>query len=119
MKRLISPFLLIASLVSARPCFSQYGDSPSTLQKDTLPPAINWNSPPVKRVFPYKSFIVPAVFVAYGVFSIQNYDLRKVNEKLKEEVYTDRSSPQKLNIDNYLVFAPALRIRLECHGYQG
>jgi len=110
MNRVITPFLLIASLASARPCFSQYGDSLPTLQKDTLPPAINWNSPPVKRVFPYKSFIVPAAFVAYGVFSIQNNDLRKVNEKVKEEVYTDRSSPQKTNIDNYLVFAPAVAV---------
>lgn len=68
-----------------------------------------WSTPPERRVFPYKSFLVPAVMVAYGYTSTHNNKLNKWNLKAKQEIYTERQ-PSKTSIDNYLVFAPAVAV---------
>ena len=119
-KRALTPIFLIVSLLSTRTSYCQYSDSLSALKKDTLPPAINWDAANVKKGFPYKSFIVPAAMVTYGIFSLSNHDLLHVNEKIKEEVYTDRGSTKKTPIDNYLVFAPIAAVYgLNAMGIQG
>ena len=119
-KKALTPLFLIVSLLSARQSFCQYTDSLSALKKDTLPPAINWDAATVKKGFPYKSFIVPAAMVAYGVFSLNNHDLLHVNKTIKEEVYTDRGSTKTTPIDNYLVFAPIVAVYgLNAMGIQG
>jgi hypothetical protein len=105
-KKIVAPFFLITSLLSARTSYCQYTDSLSNLKRDTLPPAIHWDRATVKNVFPYKSLAVTSVLVTYGFLSIHNKDLQQVNEKVKEEVYTDRGSTKKTPIDTYLVFAP-------------
>jgi PAP2 superfamily len=116
----LTPIFLIVSLMSARPSYCQYRDSLSALKKDTVPPAINWDAANVKKGFPYKSFIVPATLVTYGILSLHNHDLLSVNQKIKEEVYTDRGSTQKTPVDNYLVFAPIVAVYgLNAMGIQG
>jgi len=78
--------------------------------KDSLPSkVINWNTPPAKRAFPYKSFLLPATFVAYGIVSLNTDAFRDVNETVKEEVYTERH-PRAMHLDNYLQYAPAVAV---------
>ena len=77
--------------------------------QDSLPKSIIWSTPPERRVFPYKSFLVPAVMVAYGYTATHNNKLNKWNLKAKQEIYTERQ-PSKTSIDNYLVFAPAVAV---------
>jgi hypothetical protein len=120
MKKILSPLLLISFFLSAHTGFCQYSEPSTTRSRDSLPPRINWNEPAVKRSFPYKSFIVPSAMLAYGVFSLQNNGLRTVNEKLKEEVYMERSSKQTTPIDNILPFVPIAAVYgLNAMGIQG
>ena len=99
------------ALACAVPAHAQYADSLSvTHPPDTISSTIRWNTPPQKRVFPYKSFIVPAVMVVYGVTSLNNKELRSVNLKVKEEVYTERTNKNQLHIDNFLQYSPALAV---------
>ncbi len=72
-------------------------------------PVIDWNTPPAKRIFPYKSFILPATLVAYGVVSLYADMLQDVNETLHEEIYTEHQ-PRKTSTDNYLQFLPAVAV---------
>jgi hypothetical protein len=72
--------------------------------------SVNWNTAPVKRLFPYKSFILPAALVAYGVVSLHNDGLQDINESIKEELYTERSNQHAIHIDNYLQFGPAIAV---------
>jgi hypothetical protein len=110
MNKLITPFFLIASLLSARPSYSQYRDSIPARQQDTLRPKINWDAAAVKKGFPYKSFIVPSAMVVFGVVTSQSKGLWSVNEKIKEEVYTDRSSTKTTPVDTYLALAPVFAV---------
>jgi hypothetical protein len=120
MKKIISPLLLISFLLSASTGFCQYSEPSTKLSKDSLPPRISWDEPAVKRSFPYKSFIVPAAMVTYGVFSLQNNGLRNVDEKVQEEVYTERSSKHTTPIDNILPFIPIAAVYgLNAMGIQG
>jgi membrane-associated phospholipid phosphatase len=78
--------------------------------KDSLPSRVsNWNAPPVKRGFPYKSFLLPTTFVAYGIVSLNTHLFRDFNETVKEEVYTERQ-PRAMHLDNYLQYAPAVAV---------
>lgn len=98
-------------LISAMPGYAQYTDTLSAGKSaDSISHSINWNTPPVKRVFPYKSFIVPAVMVVYGVTSLHSDGLKSVNLKVKEEVYTERSNKNSMHIDNFLLYSPALAV---------
>ena len=90
--------------------YSQYNNGFSSIKKDTLPPSINWNTATAPKGFPYKSFIVPAVLVTYGFTSLNNHGLSSVNDKFREEIYTERSSKQKTPIDNFLPFLPVVAV---------
>src|SRR5450631_37806 len=96
--KIISVFLLISALIPAHSGYCQYNNNSAASRQDSVPPRIHWDDAPVKRSFPYKTFIVHGVLVAYGFVSFHNDDLWKVNEKVKEEVYTERSSTQKTHI---------------------
>jgi hypothetical protein len=120
MKSILSPIFLISFFLSADIGFCQYSKPSTTLAQDSLPARLNWNEPAIKRSFPYKSFIVPSAMVAYGVFSLQNNELRSVNEKVKEEVYIERASKQTTPIDNILPFLPIAAVYgLNALGIQG
>jgi membrane-associated phospholipid phosphatase len=110
MKWIISPFLLVYILLSVQVANCQFNNDSTTSRQDSLPHHLNWDAPAIKKGFPYKSFIVPSALLAYGFISIHNNDLLKINEKVKEEVYTDRSSTQKMHLDNYLPFIPVAAV---------
>lgn len=110
MKKIITPFLLASALLSGTAGFGQYNNGLSAIKRDTLPPSFNWNEATAKKGFPYQSFIVPAVLVTYGFTSLHNDALLSVNNKFKEEIYTDGSSNQKTQIDNYLPFLPIVAV---------
>jgi hypothetical protein len=110
MKKILSPLFLISFFLSSHTGFCQYSEPSTSLSQDSLQPGISWNEPAVKRSFPHKSFIVPSAMVVYGVFSLQNNGLRNVNEKVKEEVYMERSSKQTTPIDNILPFVPIVAV---------
>jgi len=58
--------------------------------------------------------------VAYGVISLQNDGLRIFNNKVKEEVYLERSSKQTIPVDNILPFIPIVAVYgLDAMGIQG
>jgi membrane-associated phospholipid phosphatase len=113
MNKIISAgLLLLALFATSIPLAAQYTDalSPADTARTILPrPAIDWNTAPIKKVFPYKSFLLPATLVVYGIVSLHTDGLQDINEEVKEEVYTERS-PRKLHIDNYLQWSPALAV---------
>ncbi len=120
MKKIITPLLLATAFLSASPGYTQYAYLPPSGLQDSLTKKIDWNQNVSKKLFPYQSFIIPSALVVYGVVSIQNHSLWSVNEKLKEEVYTERGSVSKTHLDNYLPFLPALTVYgLNAAGIQG
>ena len=98
-------------LILAKPGYAQYTDS-STVSKsaDTTPYRINWSTPPIKRVFPYRQYILPATMVVYGITTLHVDGLKSVNSKIKEEVYTERSNKNPMHIDNFLMYAPGAAV---------
>jgi hypothetical protein len=120
LKKLITPLFLAIALFSGTTGYGQFNNGLSALKRDTLPPSFNWNDAKVQKGFPYKSFIVPSALVAYGVFSLNNSSLSSVNDKFKEEIYSERSSKQKTHIDNYLPFLPIVAVySLNALGIEG
>lgn len=112
MKKLLPCCCLALASLTNLTVVAQYTDSTAStkLVTDTSPRLpVDWSTPPVKRVFPYKSLMLPAVLVAYGFVSLNSDGLADINEKVKEEVYTERS-PKKVSIDNYLMFVPAAAV---------
>lgn len=77
---------------------------------DTVP-RFNWNQglPAWKQPFPFKSFFVPAVMIAYGATAVHNGTLQKFNGSVKEQVWEDNPH-SKTHIDNFLMFSPALAV---------
>jgi hypothetical protein len=65
--------------------------------------------PPQKRSFPTRMLLVPGVLIAYGATSISNEKLKHINAEVKEELWTERDH-RKLQIDNYLQWAPAAAV---------
>jgi hypothetical protein len=108
--KIIAPFLLASALLYGTAGYSQYNNGLTPIKKDSLPPNIDWTVATAQKGFPYKSFIVPSVLVAYGFTSLNNHALLSVNDKFKEEIYTERSSKQKTQIDNYLPFLPVVAV---------
>lgn len=53
--------------------------------------------------------IVPATFITYGVVSLKDKQLKELNSEVKEELWLEHSHA-KVNIDNYLQFAPAAAV---------
>ena len=112
MKRATSLCFFGLLLLSATSGYAQYTDTiPANKRSaDSVSALINWNTPPVKRVFPYKKFFVPAVMVAYGITSLKVEKLQNLNDKVKDEVYTDRTNKNAMHIDNYLLYSPAVAV---------
>ena len=121
MKKASTVCLLAICMLPVLKTHAQYTDTLSVITaKDTLPRTIDWNAAPLKRVFPYRQFFVPAVMVAYGITSLKANSLRQVNDKVKEELYTERGNKNGLHIDNYLLYAPAAAVyALNAAGIKG
>jgi membrane-associated phospholipid phosphatase len=58
-----------------------------------------------------KSLIVPGIFIVYGVVTLANDGLQKMNQNIREEIWLDHPH-QLTHIDNYMLVAPALSVYL-------
>jgi membrane-associated phospholipid phosphatase len=76
---------------------------------DTIPHKIDWNVGYIKKPFPYKSMIVPGILVAYGFTALNSHGLKSLNQKVKEEIWTE-DPHKKTTIDNYLQFGPGIAV---------
>jgi len=54
----------------------------------------------------YKNFIVPAVFIGYGIASLHFDGLKKINSSTRDEIFEHQ--PQNMTLDNYAQYAPAV-----------
>lgn len=107
-KSMVACLLVIAAL----PATAQYTDTtgkPAAATDTIVKPRIGGNRTITKNRFPYKSFILPATFVVYGVVSLHTDALQDINERVHEEVYTE-GQPGKTKLDNYLQYAPAVAV---------
>ncbi len=58
---------------------------------------------------PLKSLILPASFIAYGFVALNNKGLLKLDESIKEEIWTEYPH-RSVTVDNYLQYAPAAAV---------
>jgi membrane-associated phospholipid phosphatase len=97
-------FLLVLLLVICTVTFSQ--ELSPVLVSDSIP--VRHNSDTIKSgKFSWRSTVLPATFLAYGV-AAQNFDwLKNWNRSIKKEVWTDAPHKQ-VHFDNYLQWSPAV-----------
>ena len=55
--------------------------------------------------FHYKQLIIPAVFIGYGVYGLENHDIQLFNTEIREEV--TEHIDQKFTIDDISQYTPA------------
>jgi hypothetical protein len=82
----------------------------SGIRPDSIPRTIDWKmASSYQPAFPYKSFILPAALIGYGVATLNSGGLKHLNRDVKEQVWAD--NPHKtLPLDNYLMFGPTLAV---------
>ena len=95
MKKIIRPILFVLIFCCNNfLLIAQYTDTAKAIvagKDSTLRPSGNRNLPPAKKIFPYKSYLLPATFIVYGIVSMHTDALQDVNETVKEEIYTEGS----------------------------
>ncbi|MFM2229726.1 MAG: hypothetical protein RL607_984 [Bacteroidota bacterium] len=68
--------------------------------------------------FNYKSFILPAVMVGYGIIGLKNHEIQNINSDTRTEI--KEHIDQKLSIDDISQYSPALAVYgLNALGIQG
>ncbi|SIS35964.1 PAP2 superfamily protein [Chryseobacterium shigense] len=66
----------------------------------------------------YKSLIIPAAFISYGIASLTINDLKRVNFSTREEI--NEHQPDHIKLDNYTQYAPAVLVYgLNAAGIEG
>ncbi|OYX94140.1 MAG: phosphoesterase, partial [Sphingobacteriia bacterium 35-40-5] len=103
----ITSIILIASFAAQ----AQYTDTTkiATSKIDSGILKYNRQAARIKTRFPAKSLVIPGLMIAYGVTSLENDGLKKLNAEFKDEVYA-KSPHKKIPIDIYLQFAPAAAV---------
>lgn len=56
----------------------------------------------------YKSLIIPAAFITYGVAGLTIKDLRQLNISTRTEI--NEHQPTRINFDNYTLYAPGIMV---------
>lgn len=56
----------------------------------------------------YKSLIIPAAFISYGVIGLSSSKLKQLNFSTRTEI--NEHQPTQMNLDNYTQYAPALMV---------
>ncbi|AZA89419.1 lipid A 1-phosphatase [Chryseobacterium nakagawai] len=56
----------------------------------------------------YKSLIIPAVFISYGVAGLTSDKLKQLNFSTRTEI--NEHQPARMNLDNYTQYAPAVMV---------
>lgn len=108
--KIIASLIFILLTVSAS---AQQPDSIKVVKNTThqLPP-INFSEAFAKlneRRRDLKSLIIPATLVTYGFISLESDGLKSLDNKIKEEIWTENPHKQ-VKIDNYLQYAPAAAV---------
>ncbi|MBS1563536.1 MAG: phosphatase PAP2 family protein, partial [Bacteroidetes bacterium] len=81
----------------------------ASLHADTAYQKIDWQRPPAKNIFPARKALLPASLIVYGALAVKMDMLQDVNEKVKEELWTEH--PHALfHADNYLQWSPAVAV---------
>lgn len=83
--------------------FAQMQDSTS-LSNLSTPETLN----PKTYKLNYKNLIAPAVFIGYGIVSLNNDALKELNTSTRYEIYEHQ--PNHLHLDNYTQYAPAVMV---------
>lgn len=61
---------------------------------------------PQHNYLSYKNLIIPAIFISYGVASLEVYDLKQLNYSTRYEI--NEHHPDHIRLDNYTQYAPAV-----------
>lgn len=89
------------------------------IKADTMLLSINRPIGAEKVRFPVKELILPAAMVTYGVVSLNNIHLKKINKDLNRSI-GQNSVGRQIHLDHYLVLVPAAgAIALEFAGING
>lgn len=83
--------------------------APRLLLSDTSFPGTDWARPPAKNPFPFRKALLPASFVVYGVLSLKTAPLLHLNEKAREEIWTENPHGT-VRVDDYLKWMPAVAV---------
>ena len=91
--------------------YSQNGDSLSHHANlpDTGRIGIQSESRPSNKRFHYENLAIPSAMVVYGVIGLKNNSLKRVNEQIHEELWTENPH-KKIHADDYLQWAPAVAV---------
>ncbi|MEO6719333.1 MAG: phosphatase PAP2 family protein [Ferruginibacter sp.] len=89
----------------------QYNDSATAAAYacDTFSLRQSWKNADKKQKSHSVTWLAPAMMVLYGLSSIENRELKNINQEFKEEIYAEHPH-NKVSIDNYLQFAPAIAV---------
>ena len=104
------PVLVLFIILWFTPLKAQYTDTLSTTnRRDNSYRSYRRELPSQKGNFTYKSYVVPAFMIVYGITTLKSDALQDINEGLQEEIWSD--IPHKiLRIDDFLQFAPAAAV---------
>ena len=104
-------YLSLVSMIGFLPAMSQTTDSLSErlTETDTTFKKIGAVLQEKRKPFPVKQLVVPTVMVMYGLGGLKNDGIKKINTRLKDEIYTENPH-RKSQLDNYLIFAPAATV---------
>jgi len=104
--------VLLVLLYSSYSLFAQQPDSAANFRRqfgDTSFSRVDWTRPPAKTTFNFRKALLPAALVTYGILAVKTDALQDVNEKLKEEIWTEHPHAM-MHADNYLQWAPAAAV---------
>ncbi len=102
--------LLLVALCYFSPAMAQYTDTvTSKISKTASGELVKTILLQNKKIVTYRSFLLPVGMIGYGIASLNSKGLKHVNEKIKEEIWTE-APHKKTPIDNYLQFAPAAAV---------
>ncbi|KFF22376.1 phosphatase PAP2 family protein [Chryseobacterium sp. JM1] len=76
------------------------------VQKPQQDSAVTLNNQ--KPALNYKSLIIPAAFISYGVASLTVKDLKQLNFSTRDEI--NEHKPDHIRLDNYTQYAPAVLV---------
>lgn len=57
----------------------------------------------------YKSLVIPAVLITSGIFAMENYELKSMNNQIKKQEFFYGSN-EKTRFDDFLQYAPSLSV---------
>lgn len=111
MKRLFILALLTiisCALLNAQVTDSIHLNNSQVLEKpfESLTTSIRSLNEKSKRI---KSLLIPAGMITYGFIALENDGLKKLDNSIKQEIWTERPH-NSITVDNYLQYAPAVAV---------